>query len=194
MSGKRAANGRRILTVAAAGASAGSHFAGIKAVANLPPGRRHSRVGAIGRAQSPRRALGDVVVPTSKDPIGVGRVCRRDRDGRRGDGRSVIAAAAVTPTTDRLHAGVAHRRATGFNSQKPPAPVNVKVTILDAKDKPVFEATERVEAAPFATAGFADYRFVLPLSKLGPGQFLLRLEASRSGAPAVKREVRFGTR
>jgi hypothetical protein len=65
--------------------------------------------------------------------------------------------------------------------------------VLDSKDKPVFESLEKLDPAAFA-GGFAEYRLPMPLSKIGAGPFLLRLEASRSGAQTVKREVRFAVK
>ncbi len=200
MSGKERASGRQDLTVSPPpGLSAGSYFAGIKAVANLPPGKYDIRVSAQSVERNRRGGLlGDVVVPDfAKDPLSASGVFIGEAaTGVAAPGDPLSRLLAVTPTTDRLFTAaspiVAAMRI--YQAKQPPAPVSVKVTILDAKDKPAFEATERLEAAPFAAAGFADYRFMLPLATLGPGQFLLRIEALRSGAPAVRREVRFSTR
>jgi hypothetical protein len=201
MSGKERANGRQDLTVSpppnASGAA--SYFAGIKAVANLPAGKYDIRVSAQSIERNRRGGLlGDVVVPDfAKDGLSASGVFVGEiATGIASPGDPLSRLLAVTPTTDRLFtpASPIVTAMRVYQAKEPAASVNIKVTILDAKDKPVFEATERLDAAPFTSAGFADYRFALPLSKVGPGQFLLRFEASRSGAPAVKREVRFGVR
>ena len=80
-----------------------------------------------------------------------------------------------------------------YQAKQPAAVVTMKVTILDTKDKPAFEQIDKVAPEAFAQ-GSADYRLPLPLAKLVPGPYLLRLEAQRSGAPAVKREVRFSVK
>ena len=49
---------------------------------------------------------------------------------------------------------------------------------------------EKLPAEAFG-AGPATYRFPLPLSKLAAGSYMLRIEASRPGAPTVKRETMF---
>jgi hypothetical protein len=100
------------------------------------------------------------------------------------------------PTTDRTFAPgapiVAAMRV--YQAKQPLQPVTVKASILDGKDKVVVSSSQQLEVGPFTSEGFGTYRYPLPLAQLGTGPFLLRLEVSRPGAPAVIREVRFAVK
>lgn len=203
MTGKVRANGKQDLSVSppAAADESATYLATASAIAELPPGKYDIRVSALSVERRRRGGLiGDVVVPEyGKDGLsatGVFLGGASTRLSRVAFGDPLGSFLSVAPTSDRAFstesAMIAAMRL--YQAKQPPVPVTVKTTIIDARDKVAFETTEKVEAAPFMSAGFADYRFPLPLAKLGPGQFVLRFEATRSGAPAVKREVLFSIR
>jgi hypothetical protein len=201
MSGKERATGKQDLTVSPprGGPGDGGYIAEMKAVANLPPGRYDIRVAAHAVERNRRGGLiGDVVVPDfAKDALStsgvfVGEISK----GPAVTGDPLARLLSVAPTTDRSFAAASQVVAAMrvYQAKQPAAVVTVKAVILDAKDKAVFENSTKLEPGPFTADGFADYRLPLPLDKLGPGAFVLRLEASRSGATTVKRDVRFGVR
>lgn len=203
MAGKVRASGKQDLSVSPpAGADEGStYLASASAIAELPPGKYDVRVSALSVERKRRGGLiGDVVVPEyGKDGLSASGVFlggASTRLARVAFGDPLGGFLSVAPTSDRTFtsesAMIAAMRL--YQAKQPPAPVTIKTTIIDAQDKVAFETSEKVEAAPFVSAGHADYRFALPLAKLGAGQFLLRFEAVRSGAPAVKREVLFRIR
>ena len=170
----------------------------IKAVVDLAPGRYDVRVSAQSVERRIRGGLlGAVDVPDfAKDALSTSGVFVGEIASGVATPGDLGRLLAVTPTTERAFDTampmVAAMRV--YQAKQPLAPVSVKAVILDSRDKAVFEAAERFEPAPFTSAGFAEYRLPLPLSKLGPGHFLLRLEATRSGAQAVRREVRFSVK
>ncbi len=194
MSGKERASGREDLLVSPPPGDAPTYVASTKAVATLPPGKYDIRVSAQSVERRWRGGLlGDVVVPDfAKDALSMSGLFLSDVAGASARLDELSALIGMTPTTDRAFAASETVTAAVrvYQAKQPLAPVTMKVTILDARDKPVLETSERLAPDAFGS-GPADYRVPLPFAKLGPGDFLLRLEASRSGAQPVKREVRF---
>ena len=194
MTGKERASGRRDLTVRPPAGSAPTYTAEATAIANLPPGRYDIRLSALSAERNRRGGLlGDVIVPDyAKEPLSLSGLFIGTPDAGGAHSDEVSTVVGMAATTDRDFA--ATDAMTGvlrvYQAKQPLQPVTMKVTILDAHDKPVFEATEKLPAEAFG-AGPATYRLELPLSKLGAGAFMLRIEASRPGAPAVKRETMF---
>jgi VWFA-related protein len=203
MTGKVRASGKQDLSVSpppGAGESA-SYIATASATADLPPGKYDIRLAALSVERNRRGGLiGDVVVPDyDKEGLsatGVFLGGATTRLARVAFGDPLGGFVSVAPVSDRVFTADAAMVAAFrmFQAKQPPAPVTIKVTIIDARDKVAFETTEKVDAAPFAADGHADFRFGLPLAKIGAGQFLLRFEAARPGAPPVKREVLFTVR
>jgi hypothetical protein len=203
MTGKPRATGRQDLTVSPPpdGGSA-TYVAAAQAVASLPPGKYDIRLSAVS-AERRRRGglLADVVVPDySKEALSTtgifigGAAPRVSRIAAVGEPLGNFL--AVAPTSDRSFSADAPMIAAMriYQTKQPLAPVTIKTMIVDAKDKTVFESQDKLDAAQFTTAGSAVYRLALPLAKLMPGRHLLRIEASRSGAPTVRRDVLFGVR
>ena len=198
MSGKDRGTGRQDLTVSPPAGTGDAYVATVQALAMLPPGHYDIRVSAQLVERNRRGGLlGDVVVPDyAKDPLSASGVFVGAVAPASGPGNQLARFLAVKPTTDRTFAPdesiVAAMRV--YQAKQPLQPVTVKATILDAKDKVVFDNSQRLEAGPFTSEGSADFRMTLPLAQLGTGPFLLRLEASRSGAPVVRREVPFNVK
>lgn len=71
------------------------------------------------------------------------------------------------------------------------APVNVTFRILDEQLREVLAQPLAVPADRFAADHSTEMRFNLPLDRLRPGSFVLRVEASRDRS-TVRRDVRFG--
>jgi hypothetical protein len=192
MSGKVQASGRRDLTVRPPAGSEPTYTAQVTAIEKLPPGRYDIRLSAQ-TVERIRRGgmLGDVFVPDfAKDPLSLTGLFVGTQGESRAD--EVAVTVGMATTTDRSFAATDPILASLrlYQAKQPLAPVTVKATVLDARDKVAFEATEKIPAESFA-AGTASYRLPLPLGKLGAGEFMLRIEAQRSGAPAVKRETMF---
>ena len=192
MSGRERASGRKDLTVRAPAGSDPTYTAQVTAMANLPPGRYDVRLSAQSLERNRRGGmLGDIFVPDfAKEPLSLTGLFVGTPGDARGD--EVAVAVGMATTTDRSFATadsiVAALRI--YQAKQPLAPVTVKATILDANDKVAFEATEKIAAETFAP-GAAPYRLPLPLAKLAAGEYMLRIEAARSGAPTVKRETMF---
>jgi hypothetical protein len=104
------------------------------------------------------------------------------------------ASAPPVPTTRRVFKRSETVRAVtqiyqGTSRTDPILPVSLRVQILDASGAPV-----RDQALPFTEAAFANRRadgvITLPLSKLAPGQYLLKIDAN-SGRLNSGRAIRF---
>jgi len=193
-SGKEHASGRQELTVSPPAGTSETYVASAYAVVKLAPGKYDIRLSAQSIERNRRGGLlGDVVVPDfAKDGLSASGVFVGEAGGASGRREELATLLSVIPTTDRTFAATDPITAVLrlYQAKQPAAPVTMKVTVIDGNDKPAFEKVDRLAPDAFAQ-GSADYRLALPLAKIGSGQFLLRLEASRSGAPAVKREVRF---
>ena len=103
-------------------------------------------------------------------------------------------ASGLAPTTRRTFTPGDHVRAVlqiyqGTRRSEPLVPVSMRVQILDAKGGAIVD-----QSLPFAESAFTDRRadcvITLPLSKLQPGEYLLKLEAS-AGRQASGRGLRF---
>ena len=202
MTGKPRATGKQDLTVSPPAGDTATYVAGAQAVASLPPGKYDIRLSAVS-AERRRRGglLADVVVPDySKEAMSAtgvfigGAATRVSRIAVVGEPLGNFL--AVAPTSERSFPTdvpmVAAMRI--YQTKQPLAPVTIKTTIVDAKDKTVFESQDKLDVASFTADGSAAYRFALPLAKLTPGRHLLRIEASRSGTPPLRRDVLFGVR
>jgi hypothetical protein len=120
--------------------------------------------------------------------------------GRRG--RAALPADALAdvlptvPTAERAFAS--SDRVTGFvrvYQQRASRSVAATLTasVLDASDRALAKQTTSFDAGRFEPARSADYHFDLPLAKLAPGDYLLRLDVTASNATAT-RGVRFSVR
>jgi VWFA-related protein len=76
----------------------------------------------------------------------------------------------------------------------PPAPVALRVRILDAKGATVFTRDETLPAERFAERHAADYSLRLPLQTLATGEHLLTIEAQQGDRISPKRDVIFTVR
>lgn len=196
MSGKERGTGRQDLTVSPP-AGTEDYVATVQSLATLPPGRYDIRVSAQLVERNRRGGLlGDVVVPDfAKDGLSTSGVFVGEIAPASTRANELARLMSLKPTTDRTFTATAPIVAAMriYQAKQPAAVVTVKATVLDSKDKTVFESVEKLDPAAFA-GGSAEYRLPMPFAKIGAGPFLLRLEASRSGAQAVKREVRFSVK
>jgi VWFA-related protein len=69
-------------------------------------------------------------------------------------------------------------------------PIDVRASIVDAGGRTSFEESRTLGAAAFGATRAADYQLAPPLSRLGPGEYLLSVEAAGTGA-TMRRDVRF---
>jgi len=104
-------------------------------------------------------------------------------------------AAPPAPTTLRVFRPDHQVRAVlqiyqGTQRDEPIVPVSMRVQVVDAKG-----AAVRDQALPFGESAFtnrrADCVISLPLAKLPPGEYALKLEASAAGRQPVTRALRF---
>lgn len=195
MSGKDRGTGRQDLMVSPPAGASDEYVATVQALAKLPPGHYDIRLSAQLVERNRRGGLlGDVVVPDyAKDALSTSGVFVGPVSPASSAANQLARFLSVKPTTDRTFAAadpmIAAMRV--YQTKQPLQPVTVHATILDGKDKVVFDNTQRLEPGSFTAEGSADYRLTLPLGQIGTGPLLLRLETSRSGAPTVIREVPF---
>lgn len=102
----------------------------------------------------------------------------------------------VAPTTQRNFATA--DRVTAFlrvyqGGRKPALPTVVTTAIVNADDREVHRATESVPPEAFGTGRAHDLTLAMPLDRLAPGPYLLRVEAAADKHRA-SREVRFFVR
>jgi VWFA-related protein len=161
----------------------------------LKTGRHEIRVAA----EDPERHLvGSVytyvdVPDFAKEPISMSGVVLGTRPSEPGSAFHDLTPVAPTTrrqfaTSDRVTAFVRVYQAEGDT----PLPVTITTRIVDAVNHAVFEAKEPLPADPPARS--ANYRFDLPLSSLGTGQYLLTIEATRNGNQKARRDVVFAVR
>jgi VWFA-related protein len=77
-----------------------------------------------------------------------------------------------------------------YQNDKAPSPVALVTNVTNDQGVVVFDATETLAAGRFE-AGAADHRVELPVSRLTPGAYLLRLEAKAPNRAAAGRAVPF---
>jgi VWFA-related protein len=161
----------------------------------LDPGRHEIRVAA----EDPQRHLvGSVytyvdVPHFTKEPISMSGIVLGTRPSEPGSAFHDLL--PVEPTTRRQFATSDHVTAFVRVYQAEgdsPLPVTITTRIVDAVNHEVFEAKKSLPADPPARS--ADYRFDLPLSSLGTGQYLLTIEATRKEKQTAHRDVVFAVR
>ena len=102
----------------------------------------------------------------------------------------------VAPTTRREFTNVQQVSAlvrAYVRRGDPPAGVEITFRVLDHQLREVLAQPMTVTAGRFAADGSAEARFNLPLDRLQPGAFVLRVDAKRNSSSAW-RDVRFSVR
>ena len=99
----------------------------------------------------------------------------------------------VAPTTERVF--TANSTVLAFcriyqPGRGPLESVKVTTQVMDTANTVVRRVSAALEAAAFGTARTADYHLPLPLTDLGPGEYLLTIEAS-AGSRTTRRDIRF---
>jgi VWFA-related protein len=166
---------------------------------NLEPGAYELRVAV---RHEPSGILGSVhtfvdVPDFGKDPLTLSGVVLHDAAARTATPAEALGGVIdVAPTTRRefttAHRVVALVRAYERRSDESAA-VNVTFRVLDEQLREVLAEPMSVPADRFAADGSAEVRFNLPLDKLQPGAFVLRVDATR-GSSTARREVPFTVR
>jgi VWFA-related protein len=75
-----------------------------------------------------------------------------------------------------------------------PADVQVKARITDAANRIGAETTAAIAASRFTGRNAADFTYELPIASLGPGHYVLSIEARLDAKTTVIRSVRFAVR
>ena len=99
----------------------------------------------------------------------------------------------AVPTTERdfPKTSIARAHVRVYHGGKAPVtPVSIRSTILDEKSKNVLDRTETLEAEKFDANRSADARVDIPVSKLSPGMYRLRIEVF-AGSAVTHRDVTF---
>jgi hypothetical protein len=166
----------------------------------LPPGRHdirlNARSAAAGRDGS---VLATVEVPDAvRAPVALsGVVLGRPpiAEGTRTDPLATLL--PIVPTSARSFAGsdfVAAFFHVFQGGTTAAAPVTVRVVILDRRDQPVLDRGETMTADAFGNRRGVPQQFMLPLSELTPGPYVLNVTARRSDGASARRDVVFRIR
>jgi hypothetical protein len=77
-----------------------------------------------------------------------------------------------------------------FGARNAGVPVDVRVSIVDARNRSVFESMSVLAPAPSVSTTSADHTFEVPIAELTGGEYLLSVSAARSDV-TVRRDVPF---
>jgi hypothetical protein len=141
----------------------------------------------------------DVTIPDfAKQPLSLSGVVLGATPPPKSAPRQALAALLpVIPTTKRAFTAV--DQAGAFvrvyqGGKGPPAPVEIRVGILDGQGNQVTARTDQLSAARFNRQRAADYTYQLPLETLQPGPHLLTITASSGIATSARADLRFRVR
>jgi VWFA-related protein len=163
----------------------------------LPPGRHALRIGV----KSPDRngsVYAYVEVPKlDKDDLSVsGVVVTSTPTPKAAPVNAFANILPVAPTVRREFRPI--ERASVFlriyqKGAKRALPLTATMRIVDANDKQVLEATQKLEPETFPGEGSSDYNAPIPLNRLPAGAYLMRIDIS-NGAKTIERTLRFSIR
>jgi VWFA-related protein len=159
----------------------------------LPPGRYMVQLSAESDGKS-GSVFVDVEVPNfAKDSLSMSGLLVERRPAAAVRDKAIAALIPVSPTTLRAFTkddavDVFAKVNQGGKGRLLPVKMSAKVT--DARNEIVSRYDLVLEPEQFGAARGAEYRVGLPLAHLDPGDYLFEVEA-RSGAPLVRRTVRF---
>jgi len=162
---------------------------------DLKPGRYNLRIAAHNTAiEKSGSVFFDVDVPDfRKDGLWMSGVALTSRYGLAAAPPGALAdLLPVVPTTVREF--LADDEVAAFfqvvqGGRRSVTPVRLELRIIDAADTVVHQAHDTLEAAMFSAARLAEYQFQLPLDRLAPGNYLLRIEVA-AAKRAARREIR----
>ena len=163
---------------------------------NLKPGRYNLRIAAHNAAiEKSGSVFFDLDVPDfRKDGLWMSGVALTSRYGLSAAPPGALTdLLPVVPTTVRAFA--ADDEVGAFlqivqGGRRPVTPVRLELSVVDEADAVVHQARDTLEAAMFSAARLANYQVQVPLDRLVPGSYLLRIDASAAGRTA-RREIRF---
>jgi len=163
---------------------------------DLKPGRYNLRIAAHNTAiEKSGSVFFDLDVPDfRKDGLWMSGVALTSRYGLAAAPPGALAdLLPVVPTTVREFApddevGAFLQVVQG--GRRPVTPVRLELRIIDAADTVVHQANDTLEAAMFSAARLAEYQLQLPLDRLAPGNYLLRIEVAAAERTA-RRDIRF---
>jgi VWFA-related protein len=163
---------------------------------DLKPGRYNLRIAAHNAAiEKSGSVFFDLDVPNfKKDGLWMSGVALTSRYGLSAAPPGALAdLLPVVPTTVRAFA--ADDEVGAFlqivqGGRRPATPVRLELSIVDADDAVVHQAQDTLEAAMFSAARFANYQVQVPVDRLSPGSYLLRIDAT-AGERTARREIRF---
>ena len=190
--GRRVGGARQTGSIEVPAAAAGSAFVELQTYVTLPPGDYELRAAVMNAdTQAASSVFTHVTVPAfdgGRLELSDVVLATRENAGALPDGAPAI---PVVPTTARAFDG--NSAASAFlRVYRPfrtgnPAPVSLEATVLDSRGRRIKHQT--LPDARFTERG-ADVRLPLPLKDLGPGDYILRLEAKQQTMTA-SREVAF---
>jgi VWFA-related protein len=167
-----------------------------EAISRLPVKAGRYEVGvAAERAGHTGGVFAGIDVPNfAEDPLSLsGLVVGRTPDAGIAPPATVADLLPLLPTTARVFAPA--DRVTAFlrvyqGGKGRPTTARVTTRILNDLDKTVLDETTTLDGDRFTTDRGADHRIDLPIARLRPGQYLLRIEAAL-GTRRAQREMRF---
>lgn len=163
---------------------------------DLKPGRYAIRASAhnVSRDRS-GSVYSDVVVPDySKNPFALSHVVVSASGARVAPAKAVEGVLPILPTTRRDFAATEKVEAlvrVYQGGRHPLAPASLHVMIVNAANETVFEQKETIAPAAFDATRAFDYRLQLPIAKLAPGSYVLRVGAAGARRDSGRRDVRF---
>jgi hypothetical protein len=163
---------------------------------DLKPGRYNLRIAAHNTAiEKSGSVFFDLDVPDfRKDGLWMSGVALTSRYGLSAAPPGALTdLLPVVPTTVRAFA--ADDEVGAFlqivqGGRRPVTPIRLELSIVDEADTVVHQARDTLEAAMFSAARLANYQVQVPLDRLVPGSYLLRIDASAAERTA-RREIRF---
>jgi len=165
----------------------------------LKPGRYHLRLSATSEVQGKTGSIYcDLEVPDyAKPPLSLSGVVLSMTPGPLSAPRGVLSAILpVIPTTEREFDSqrVAAYLRVYQGGKLPLRVVHVSVQVIDVHETTVVSSSGGVDVGRFDRTRAADWQYDLPLDRLDPGDYLLRIEATMAGAVSVRQEVKFAVR
>jgi hypothetical protein len=162
---------------------------------NLQPGTYELRVAVRHPAGAAGSVHTSVDVPDfDKDPLTLSGVVLHDANAPTATAAEALGGVVDVAPTTRREFTTGQRVVALFRAYErradQPAPVTVTFRVLDHQLRELIAEPMVVAAGRFAADGSAELRFNLPLDRLQPGAFVLRVDATRDRS-TVQRDVRF---
>ena len=166
---------------------------------DLKPGRYLLRTSVHSPSRNKTGSVyADLTIPDfRKQPLSLSGVILSATPAVRSAPRDAVAAVLPTALTAEREFTAVHKVDAMVRihqaEKKPPVPVEVRASITDQTGEEVWIQTDNVDGTRFDARRAAEFRITLPLSRLAPGEYLLKIEAD-TGDRVESARVRFTRR